>query len=130
MNQPTRPPAHLPVLTEVLEVPLPAHHNSDPLNALPEIELSFPPSTPSLADEADLPPLGLVIDLEHMAQRVQANVQIQLEHLLEARLREAMAPLLAQQADALVQGLKVDMAQALSDMVARAVDQEITRKTN
>jgi hypothetical protein len=144
MNQPpyspSRPPAHLPVLTEVLEekplaavssVPvfpeLPVLTPLPELPQLPEVDLSFPPPvpTPVVPSAAE----ALAEQLDKMAIRVRANVQLQVDQLLEARLREAMAPLLAQQADTLVFRLKMELAGMLDDMVARAVSQEIHRQS-
>jgi hypothetical protein len=141
MNQPpyspTRPPAHLPVLTEVLEEkplvvvsPVPVFPELPvltPLPELPEVDLSFPPPapTPVVPSAAE----ALAGQLDKMAIRVRANVQMQVDQLLEARLREAMAPLLAQQADMLVFRLKMELAGMLDDMVARAVSQEIHRQS-
>lgn len=141
MNQPpyspSRPPAHLPVLTEVLEEkPLAAVSSAPmfpelpvltPLPELPEVDLSFPPPapTPVVPSAAEV----LAEQLDKMATRVRANVQLQVDQLLEARLREAMAPLLAQQADMLVFRLKMELAGMLDDMVARAVSQEIHRQS-
>lgn len=141
MNQPpyppSRPPAHLPVLTEVLEEkPLAAVSSAPifpelpvltPLPELPEVDLSFPPPapTPVVPSAAEV----LAEQFDKMATRVRANVQLQVDQLLEARLREAMAPLLAQQADMLVFRLKMELAGMLDDMVARAVSQEIHRQS-
>lgn len=141
MNQPpyspSRPPAHLPVLTEVLEEkPLAAVSSAPmfpelpvltPLPELPEVDLSFPPPapTPVVPSAAEV----LAEQLDKMSTRVRANVQLQVDQLLEARLREAMAPLLAQQADMLVFRLKMELAGMLDDMVARAVSQEIHRQS-
>jgi len=153
MNQPTqppmRPPAHLPVLTEVLqegELALPASlpvtdasmapsvADESPvwpplpeLPTLPEVDLSFPPAAPT--PRVPTPSETLALQLEQAAVRVRANVQLQVDNLLEARLREAMAPLLAQQADMLVFRLKMELAGMLDDMVARAVSQEIHRQS-
>lgn len=131
MNQPTRPPANLPVLTEVLDVPdlpLPVAQVTETLMALPEVELSFPPASPTAFETpVAATPLEQEFNLA-LAERVRANVHLQLTHLLEAQLREAIAPLLAQYSDALVHRLNADLAQTLNDMVARAVDQEISQR--
>jgi hypothetical protein len=135
MTQPTRPPDHLPVLTEVLDMQTtPAQQTAAPLTDLPEVDLSFPPAAPTPADVSaptgSTPPTlgqGIDLDLDRMAQRVRSNVQLQVDHLLEARLRETLTPLLAQHTDTLVHHLKAELARALDDMVTRAVAQEINR---
>lgn len=129
-NSPMRPPAHLPVLTEVLEEAPPVVQAwvdpaSPPLPTLPEVDLSFPSVAPVLPTPSE----RMAEQLEKAAARVRANVQLQVDQLLEARLREAMAPLLAQQADMLVFRLKMELSGWLDDMVARAVSQELHRQS-
>ena len=146
---PMRPPAHLPVLTEVLEegvpvvppVPVPVADApptptwvdpaSPPLPVLPEVDLSFPPPVAPVPEPVLPTQASLMADqMERAAKRVRANVQLQVDQLLEAKLREAMAPLLAQQADMLVFRLKMELAGMLDDMVARAVSQEMHRQSS
>lgn len=165
-QQPPRPPAHLPVLTEVLEprpappvipptpvaaslvppvTPQPQAVSHVPVSLIQaltqpepatsagdstvgvEVDLSFPPAPTPPASMAMATPL---LDTERLSQRVRANVQLQVDQLLEAKLRETMAPLLAQQADMLVFRLKMELTGWLDDMVARAVAQEVGRKNN
>ena len=47
--------------------------------------------------------------------------------MLEFRLREAMAPHLAEVAETLVQALRQELAATLQDVVMRAVAQEVSR---
>jgi len=129
-DTPPRLPDHLPVLTEVLEG---APQRKEPVfeASFPTIELNFNdavvvddpvPDQPNQARPA--PP----DDMGHLAQRVRSNVQLQLEHMLEARLREAVLPMLTQQTDLLVQRLRGDLMFWLDDMVEKAVAQEISRR--
>ena len=64
---------------------------------------------------------------EALAGRVLHALQPQIDALLEARLREALAPALARAADALVRDARHELAQALqalvNDAVARALRQ-------
>ncbi|SRR5258706_1190416 len=62
-----------------------------------------------------------------LAQRVLANVQRQVDLMLEQRLREAMGPVLARLADALLRETRNELASTLRDMVSRAVAQELSR---
>jgi hypothetical protein len=64
---------------------------------------------------------------QELVQRVLANVQRQLDLLLEQRLREAMAPVLARLTDALLREARGELAAALRDVVSRAVAQELSR---
>jgi hypothetical protein len=139
-DTPTRLPEHLPVLTEVLEGasprPAPVFEES-----FPKIELDFADAV--VVDDpvlnASSPSFGKTVvtsqaqpqpplDSSYLAQRVRSNVQLQLEHMLEARLREAVLPMLTQQTDLLVQRLRADLMFWLDDMVERAVAQEISRR--
>jgi hypothetical protein len=67
------------------------------------------------------------IDEEAMTQRVLAGVQRQVDSMLEFRLREAMAPHLAEVTETLVQALRQELAATLQDVVMRAVAQEVSR---
>ena len=48
--------------------------------------------------------------------------------MLEVRLREALAPVLARVADALVRDARKELTTALRDVVARAVAEELARR--
>lgn len=133
-DTPTRLPDHLPVLTEVLAD---APQRQEPIfeAGFPKIELNFPDavvvedSVPQIGRQmlqSHVPPPSPV-DVTYLAQRVRGNIQLQLEHMLEARLREAILPMLTQQTDLLVQRLRGDLLFWLDDMVEKAVAQEIAR---
>jgi hypothetical protein len=64
---------------------------------------------------------------QELVQRVLANVQRQVDLMLEQRLREAMAPALARLTDALLRETRGELASTLRDIVARAVAQELSR---
>ena len=69
-------------------------------------------------------PLGLE---EQVTRRVLADLQRQIDLMLDYRLREMLTPLLARAADSLVREARNEMASTLRDVVARAVAQEISR---
>jgi hypothetical protein len=71
-------------------------------------------AAPSLPDEA-------------LVQSVLTNVQRQLDLMLEYRLREALAPLLARATDQLAREARNELASTLRDIVERAVAQELAR---
>jgi hypothetical protein len=111
---PTRstPPAHVPVLTDVIEMPA--------SSAAPRHEAPAPPAAQPhpVLDEAQLV-ANLMTELQH---RVDA--------MLEHRLRESLAPLLAKAADDMVAAAKADLAATLRDVLSRAVTQELARHRN
>ncbi|WP_280150377.1 hypothetical protein [Piscinibacter sp. XHJ-5] len=98
MSAAAPPPGKVPTLTEVIR------HEASVAQAAP----------PTSAEQ-------------ELVQRVLANVQRQVDLMLEQRLREAMAPALARLTDALLRETRTELASTLRDMVARAVAQELSR---
>ena len=68
------------------------------------------------------------VHAEQITQRVLADMQRQIDLMLEYRLREALAPILARAADGIVKEARRDLATTLKDVVARAVAQELARQ--
>jgi hypothetical protein len=64
---------------------------------------------------------------DELVQRVLADVQRQVDLMLETRLRETLAPALARLTDALVRETRSELASTLRDVVTRAVSQELSR---
>lgn len=60
-----------------------------------------------------------------LTQRVLADVQRQVELMLEVRLREALAPVLARATDTLVRDARKELTAAMRDIVARAIAKEL-----
>jgi hypothetical protein len=101
------------------------------------------PSVPVLTEE--VVPMGLVVpphvapapldteppraafDEQAVTQQVLLALQRQLDLMLEYRLREVLAPLLARAADGLVRDARTELAGTLRDLVERAVAQELAR---
>lgn len=156
-SPPPRPvPQHVPVLTEVIELneqaplaPAPVEAALTPSPAVvaqPPVPLVPPPATPPLAEAPaarQLPPTssatplparpatglpGASADEAQMAQRVLADVQRQIDGMLEYRLREALAPILARASEALVRELRQELSKTMRDVVSRAVAQEVVRQ--
>ncbi|HRH18425.1 MAG TPA: hypothetical protein PKV17_14380 [Aquabacterium sp.] len=71
---------------------------------------------------------GVVVDEALIAQRVLVDLQRQVDGMLEYRLREAMAPILARATDALMRDLRQELSKTMNDVVARAVAQEVARQ--
>jgi hypothetical protein len=99
----------LPTLTEVLELGRETAAGWPAPAALVALPAARPASTP--ADELVAQVLGL------LEPRVGA--------LLEARLREALAPALARAADGLIRDVRAELAPTLSSLVEEAVAQAL-----
>jgi hypothetical protein len=63
-----------------------------------------------------------------LTQRVLADLQRQVELMLEVRLREALAPILARASDALVRDARKELTAAMRDIVARSIAKELGRR--
>ncbi len=134
MNTLSRPhPAQVPILTEVIEVdeftelgqlasaPPPAQAGLA-LQPLP-----VPTSVPTSGAPQPIPLDSLPVLEGQLAQRVLNDVQRQIDSMLEFRLREAMAPVLARHSEAIVRELKDELARTMRDVVARSVAQEVAK---
>ena len=62
-----------------------------------------------------------------LTQRVLVDLQRQVELMLEVRLREALAPLLARATDTLVRDARKELTAAMRDIVAKAIAKELGR---
>jgi hypothetical protein len=74
----------------------------------------------------DAPSTGL--DEALITQRVLADLQRQIDGMLEYRLRETLAPILARTTEALVRELRQELSKTMKDVVARSVAQEVARQ--
>ena len=63
-----------------------------------------------------------------LTQRVLADLQRQVELMLEVRLREALAPILARATDALVRDARKELTAAMREIVARSIARELGRR--
>jgi len=63
-----------------------------------------------------------------LTQRVLADLQRQIDLMLEVRLREALAPLLARATDTLVRDARKELTAAMRDIVAKAIAKELGRR--
>jgi hypothetical protein len=68
-----------------------------------------------------------VLSEEQLSQRVLADLQQQIDLMIEVRLREVLTPLLQRTADSLVRDARGELASTLREIVARAVAQEMAR---
>jgi hypothetical protein len=63
-----------------------------------------------------------------LSRQVLADLQRQLDLMLEVRLREALAPVLARVADTLIRDARKELTATLRDAIARSVAQELARR--
>jgi hypothetical protein len=122
-------PQRVPTLTEVVEVARAAPAAVVSADGLLASDAGASPLVPSAPghgnDAAGRPPASFNED--QLIERVLADLQRQVELMLEYRMREVLAPALARVADTLVRDARVELASTLRDMVARAVAQEMSR---
>ena len=135
------PPGTIPTLTEVVPWPDPPTPAPAPASPAP-----LPPVHPTVAAPASaeapaptpvapavpvLPaPAAPGIDAgteAELARRVMADLQKQVDLMLEVRLREALAPILTRAGDAIVRDARKEMTTALREVVAAAVARELGR---
>lgn len=142
------PPMRVPTLTEVVEwsalpppvvdeparlsVPAASMPDTDDLPVLSETVL--PQDWPKGKEDAELAPEHAPalapIDEAELTQRVLADLQRQIDPLLEGRLQAALAPLLQRLTQALVQQASDELALTLRELVAEAVSRELTARRN
>ncbi len=111
----TMPPQRVPVLTEVVLL-------SDP----EAVDIPIEPSPPPHVEPAANSPLSENVE-EQLVERVWADLQRQVDLMLEYRLRETLAPILSRATEAVVRESRQQLASTLRDVVARAVAQELAR---
>lgn len=123
------PPGSIPTLTEV--VPWPNAVPLAPVTAPVVVAAPMPAPEPVAAAPAPVatppataPPVE-AIDAARLEQRVLADIQKQVDLMLEVRLREALAPALVRATDALVRDARKELTSTLRDIVAKAVAREL-----
>lgn len=141
MTGTTRPhPAQVPTLTEVIDLDAPLVVPQVPA---PSASAAAPSSAPAPAPAVRTPPISLdslpvlaeavspaalpEVSEAQLAHRVLADVQKQVDGMLEFRLREALAPVLARHTEAIVRDLRDELSRTLKDVVARSVTQELAK---
>ena len=117
------PPHRVPTLTEVVEFAA-----GSPARTPVDAPAAAPPAPTAQEAAAALTAKEAAPDAELLTERVFAELQRQVDVMLESRLREALTPLLARTADALIQDVRAELATTLHEIVARAVAQEMERQ--
>jgi hypothetical protein len=98
------------------------HEVAVPPVALPDLPVLKSVVSPPV-QQAPLPELSEA----QLTQRVMSVVQKRIDGMIEFRLKEAMAPILARHTDALVRELREELTRTMSDVVARSVAQEMAK---
>jgi len=70
---------------------------------------------------------GVALEAQ-ITQRVMADLQRHIDGMLEYRLRETLAPILARTTETLVRELRQELSKTMKDVVARSVAQEVARQ--
>jgi len=132
-------PAQVPTLTEVIDLDAPlavpqvpaAPASAAAPSPAPAPAVRTPPisldSLPVLAEAVSPAALQPEVSEAQLAHRVLADVQKQVDGMLEFRLREALAPVLARHTEAIVRDLRDELSRTLKDVVARSVTQELAK---
>lgn len=110
------PPGQVPKLTEVVDVPKLVDTVAAPAEG---VAARLAASRAAHAPESSE---------DQMVARVLAEVQRQVDLVLETRVREALAPALTRLSDALVREVRLQLASTLREVVTRAVAQEMSRQ--
>lgn len=122
----------VPSLTEVDRAVIPRSMLSDAgfqavVGASPTSPIS-PLMQAPLGSAAANAPAPVAIDEQAIVQKVHADLQRQIDGMLEYRLREAIGPILARTSELLVRELRQELGKTMKDVVARSVAQEIARQ--
>lgn len=118
------PPGRVPTLTEVVRIPEP----SPVASTVPSPpEPAFARTEPAPLQPVVSSPSAASVDEDAVVQRVLADLQRQIDLMLEVKLREVLTPALTRATDALMREARTELASTLRDVVSRAVAQELSR---
>ncbi len=120
----------LPTLTEVVQLGAP-----EPLHA--PLALALAPALLPAPDEAQVstvaaepaPLAAPHVDADALAAEVLSELAPRIDMLLQARLREALAPALARAADGLIRDARDGLATTLRELVDEAVVRALKRRS-
>lgn len=123
------PVERLPTLTEVVELaqtqppPVRDQPAAIPVASASPVDLPVHPDIKSSGAQ----PEPVVITEEQVINRVLTDLQLQIDLMLESRLREVLAPLLERATERLVRDARNELASTLHAAVALAVTKELER---
>ena len=126
--------AMTPGWAPIKNVVLPAHTDGE----LPFAEVASPPDDlsnvpllddPVLTSEvvAALPVLPADLSHDQVVHRVMVDVQRRIDSMLEFRLREELAPIMARHTDAMIREMRDELSDTMRDVVTRSVTQELAK---
>ena len=132
-GDPVREPSPGPVPEPVREPPLepePPPEREPP--AVPEGEPAPPPlragDRPVDADAGARAPSFPFVTESELTERILADLQRQVEFVLEYRVREVLTPILSRAADTVVRDARNELSRSLREIVSRSVAQELLRQ--
>lgn len=133
MSPPLGPPASVPTLTEVVDLGGPPPSVARDPGSADDEAASVGPAVLATERPAEAAPAARPVESgaavaaaaedaeEALVARVLDRLQVQVDRMLEVRLREALAPALVRTADALVRDARRELVPALREAVERAV---------
>lgn len=130
------PPSRVPTLTEVVELVPVEDDESMPIDAAVDIRLNAPaPGAPAPLQAvnppmAERPPPALaeLPGQDELVRQVMADIQRQIDAMLEVRMKETLAPAITRFTDALARDTRAELGGVLKDVVTRAVAQALTQQ--
>jgi hypothetical protein len=131
------PPSRVPTLTEVVElVPVDAGEamSVDPAAVDGKLKAPVPGAlAPLPAVNAPEPesPLSAPAELpgqDELVRQIMADIQRQIDAMLEVRMKETLAPAITRFTDALARDTRAELGGVLKDVVTRAVAQALTKQ--
>jgi hypothetical protein len=129
-GSPPVPPGRVPTLTEVVVWPensaTTASHGAFPVDSPVDSPVSET-FEPVQSEPVKTEPAQSGLAQAQLTERVLADVQRQIDLMLDYRLREALTPLLSRMADHIVRDARTELASTLREVVSQAVAQELSR---
>jgi len=134
-SAPVAPPIPAPAPAPVAAAPEPVHAVAPVAPVAPPapVQATVPAPVPATPAATQAPPAAArpaaasPADVQ-LTQRVLADLQRQVELMLEVRLREALAPILARASDALVRDARKELTAAMRDIVSRSIARELGKR--
>ena len=114
--------ADLPVLDAVVPEPAVVTPVASPVSSSAPLT-----ARAAVAEARPHEPVLPEISEAQLAQRVLADVQRQIDGMLDFRLKEAIGPILARHSEALVRELREELTRTMRDVVTRSVAQEMAK---